>query len=80
MSHRVATKSLSGAALLAVNILERLSVHELAHPVDQLFALDLHVVERRPLEEPVALAGRRVAVHNHPGGLALRLEPELVLG
>src|SRR5262245_43326885 len=50
-------------ALLAVHVVDGLA----------LYAVDLQLVEPRPFEDPVAVAGRGEAVQHHPGLLDRRL-------
>src|SRR5262245_50827650 len=57
----------SPATVVAVHVVDRLAGNEPRDPVDELLPVDLQFVERRPFEDAVAVAGRRVAVQDDPG-------------
>src|SRR5262245_478020 len=55
------------SALLTVHVFDRLARDQPGDPVDQPHAVDLQLVEPRPFEDPVAVAGRGVTVQRDTG-------------
>jgi hypothetical protein len=72
-SRRPTSLEVSRLAVDAVDVVERFTGDQRCDPIHQLHAVDLLLVERLPLEDPVAIAGCGLAVHDRPSVLDRRL-------